>query len=86
MIRNARCGTFWPRVSGNPLDAGRGVLAGPPDEVVTQTPGRIVEVEQPSNRARAWRRGRVFHEWLPDESPAGTPDLEDAIIVEMLSL
>jgi ABC-2 type transport system ATP-binding protein len=68
------------------LDAGRAVLAGPPDQVVAQTPGRVVEVERPSDPARAWRRGRVFHEWLPDETPAGTPDLEDAIIVEMLSI
>ena len=31
------------------LDAGRAVLAGPPDEVVAQTPGRVVEVERPSD-------------------------------------
>ncbi len=66
------------------LDAGRAVLAGRPDEVVAKTPGRVVEVEHPSDRARAWRRGRVFHEWLPDESRVDPPDLEDAIIVEML--
>jgi len=72
------------------LDRGRAVLQGATDEVMASVPGRIVEVEIPSDRSRAWRRGRIFHQWLPagaTESGRGvrvTPDLEDAIIVEML--
>ncbi len=50
------------------LDRGRAILQGSPDEVVASVPGRIVEVETPSHRSRAWKRGSAFREWLPDGS------------------
>jgi len=47
-----------------------------------------VQVARPADRRHAWRRGRIFHEWLPDGSPARgnpvLPDLEDTIVAEML--
>jgi ABC-2 type transport system ATP-binding protein len=67
------------------LDEGRAVLSGVPDEVVAAMPGRIVQTERPRDRERAWRRGRSFHEWLPDGEGGVEPDLEDAIIAEMLA-
>ena len=70
------------------LDEGRAALSGRPDEVIAAIPGRVVQVAHPADRRHAWRRGRSFHEWLPDGSPARgnpvLPDLEDTIVAEML--
>ena len=70
------------------LDAGRAVLSGVPDAVIAATPGTIVRTSRPTVPTRAWRRGRTFHEWLPegstDRGQIIDPDLEDAIIVEMI--
>lgn len=72
------------------LDRGRAVLRGTPDELVRGIPGCIVEVDEPRDRHRAWRRGRRFREWIPDGGRARPdarvrPDLEDAAVVAALA-
>jgi ABC-2 type transport system ATP-binding protein len=70
------------------LDQGRVVLSGKPDDVIAAMSGRVVRVAHPADAQRAWRRGREFHEWVPPGADRSgepvTPDLEDAVIVEML--
>lgn len=72
------------------LHRGRGLLQGTPDEVLASCPGSVVELDVPVRAAYAWRRGRVFHEWWPDDerptagSPVG-PDLEDVVIAATLA-
>jgi len=49
-------------------------------------PGAVVETARPSDRARAWRRGRIWREWRPEGAvDAVTPDLEDVVIVASLA-
>jgi ABC-2 type transport system ATP-binding protein len=65
------------------LDAGRVLLSGSPEEVLQSMPGHVRETEAPTERERAWRRGRTYREWSPGEPPAGAPrvaDLEDAVV------
>jgi ABC-2 type transport system ATP-binding protein len=71
------------------LDAGHTLASGTADDVLHSLPGTIRVVEQPNDPRRAWRRGRVYHEWHPAGDPAaGQPDdvadLEDVVIAEML--
>jgi ABC-2 type transport system ATP-binding protein len=70
------------------LDAGHALASGTTDEVIRSLPGTITVTEHPDNRRRAWRRGRVYHEWHPDEGSgarqADAVDLEDVVIAEML--
>jgi ABC-2 type transport system ATP-binding protein len=71
------------------LDAGQALVSGTADEVVRSLPGTITVTERPDDPSRAWRRGRVYHEWHPDGRPgAGSTeervDLEDAVIAQML--
>jgi ABC-2 type transport system ATP-binding protein len=71
------------------LDAGRALASGTADDVVRSLPGTICVVEKPENPQRAWRRGRVYHEWHPAGDTGSRPvdanvDLEDIVIAEML--
>jgi ABC-2 type transport system ATP-binding protein len=68
------------------LDAGHALASGTTDEVIASLPGTIAVVERPRDPRRAWRRGRVFHEWRPAGAPEadGAIDLEDAVIAAML--
>jgi ABC-2 type transport system ATP-binding protein len=70
------------------LDAGHALASGTTDEVIHSLPGTITITERPGDRRRAWRRGRVYHEWHPDgeagAEPAEAVDLEDVVIAEML--
>jgi ABC-2 type transport system ATP-binding protein len=70
------------------LDAGHALAIGTTDEVIHSLPGMITVTEQPGDRRRAWRRGRVYHEWHPDGGTgaegADAVDLEDVVIAEML--
>jgi ABC-2 type transport system ATP-binding protein len=70
------------------LDRGRVLVSGTGDEVVAASPGPIVATDAPTDRRRAWRRGRSFHEWRPggsDDAEVIRPDLEDVIIARMLA-
>ncbi|MBU1493934.1 MAG: ABC transporter ATP-binding protein [Actinobacteria bacterium] len=68
------------------LNEGRTVVAGTPGEVKASMPGAVVDVESPADPTRAWRRGRLWREWLPDAPPSGVlPDLEDVVIVAALA-
>jgi ABC-2 type transport system ATP-binding protein len=71
------------------LDAGNALACGTTDEVVRSLPGTVSVTEHPDDLRRAWRRGRVYHEWHPDGVPTSEPvdggvDLEDTVIAEML--
>jgi ABC-2 type transport system ATP-binding protein len=70
------------------LDAGHALAGGTTDEVLGSLPGTISVTERPGDRRRAWRRGRVYHEWHPDGAAgaeqADAVDLEDVVIAEML--
>jgi ABC-2 type transport system ATP-binding protein len=71
------------------LDSGQVLASGTSDEVTSSLPGTIAVVERPRNPRRAWRRGRVFHEWQPTGVPstqtaAVAGDLEDVVIAKML--
>jgi ABC-2 type transport system ATP-binding protein len=70
------------------LDAGHALASGTTDEVLRSLPGTISVTKQPVDRRRAWRRGRVYHEWHPDGGISGeqvaAADLEDVVIAEML--
>ena len=74
------------------LDAGHSLLFGAPDEVIAAAPGSIATVDAPTNRARAWRRGRAWREWRPDPPARGDRtvqeaprDLEDAVVAAALA-
>jgi ABC-2 type transport system ATP-binding protein len=68
------------------LNGGRALAQGSPSEVLSLLGGTVTESDAPRRRAWAWRRGRRFHEFWPDETPAPAdepavrPDLEDAVI------
>ncbi|WP_236683740.1 ABC transporter ATP-binding protein [Demequina flava] len=65
------------------LDSGETLIEGAPDEVLTRVPGHVTTVDTPTDRVTAWRRGRVWKQWSPDDPPAGQPrveDLEDAMV------
>ena len=70
------------------LDAGHALASGTTDEVIHSLSGTISVTERPDDRRRAWRRGRVYHEWHPDGATGPEPteavDLEDVVIAEML--
>jgi ABC-2 type transport system ATP-binding protein len=71
------------------LDRGRGLLAGTPDELLSATPGLVVEGTVRPDGIPSWRRGARWRAWSPDGStPPGTSpatlDLEDAVIVAQL--
>jgi ABC-2 type transport system ATP-binding protein len=70
------------------LDAGHALASGTTDEVISSLPGTITVTEHPNDRRRAWRRGRVYHEWHPDGATsaeqADAVDLEDVVIAQML--
>ena len=65
------------------LDEGETLLSGTPAEVLAGMPGHVTTVTAPVDRARAWRRGRVYREWSPEPPAPGTEsvaDLEDAVV------
>lgn len=65
------------------LDEGETLLSGTPAEVLAGMPGHVTTVAVPTDRSRAWRRGRVYREWSPEPPPPGTAsvaDLEDAVV------
>ena len=70
------------------LDAGHTLATGTSDQVLRSLPGAITIAEQPHDPRRAWRRGRLYHEWHPDGAAstdqADAVDLEDVVIAEML--
>jgi ABC-2 type transport system ATP-binding protein len=70
------------------LDAGHMVASGAADDVIHSVSGTITVTDRPSQPERAWRRGRHYHEWHPDQTAGSEPvadvDLEDAVIAEML--
>ena len=70
------------------LDAGHTLASGTSDEVLRSLPGTISVAERPNDPQRAWRRGRLYHEWDPDGAAsaeqADAVDLEDVVIAEML--
>jgi ABC-2 type transport system ATP-binding protein len=70
------------------LDSGHALASGTTDEVLHSLRGTITATERPVDRRRAWRRGRVYHEWHPEgaggSGPPDAVDLEDVVIAEML--
>lgn len=71
------------------LDSGHALASGTAEEVIRSLPGRITVTERPQDPRRAWRRGRIYHEWHPAGEPGFEPgdvdvDLEDTVIAEML--
>lgn len=71
------------------LDAGRALLSGPPDEVVSSAPGSVRRPDHPGDPRRTWRRGRELREWFPDSTAATGQgvllDLEDAVVAASLA-
>jgi ABC-2 type transport system ATP-binding protein len=71
------------------LDRGAVLLSGPPGELIGAMPGAVAVTDSPTDRARAWRIGPVFHEWFPPGAAAagGTvePTLDDACIVAQIA-
>jgi len=71
------------------LDSGQALASGTAGEVIGSLPGTISVVDRPADPRRAWRRGRVYHEWHPggDSTSAqidSDVDLEDTVIAQML--
>jgi ABC-2 type transport system ATP-binding protein len=70
------------------LDAGRELRYCPPDALIAQSPGEVVETASPTRRECAWRSGTVFREWWPDGAPQGQrpimPSLDDVAVVAAL--
>ena len=69
------------------LDAGHTLAGGTSDEVFRSLTGTIGVAERPQDPRRAWRRGRLYHEWHPDGAASTADDavdLEDVVIAEML--
>jgi ABC-2 type transport system ATP-binding protein len=71
------------------LDRGHALASGTTEEVIASLPGTITVAERPHDLRRAWRRGRVYHEWHPRGDAGSGPrdvrvDLEDTVIAQML--
>ncbi len=67
------------------LHDGRLLASGAPSAIIEAIPGTVAEVDTPTDRSKAWRHGRLWHQWLPDgTAPARRPTLEDAAIVHEL--
>ncbi|MBN2113335.1 MAG: ABC transporter ATP-binding protein [Acidimicrobiia bacterium] len=68
------------------LREGRSLVAGTPAEVTASLPGAVVDVDAPTDPARAWRRGPRWREWRPNGDPTAiAPTLEDVVIVASLA-
>jgi ABC-2 type transport system ATP-binding protein len=72
------------------LDEGRILASGTAEDIIDSVPGSIAVTDHPEVAARAWRRGRTFHEWrppdaVPNEDADIVADLEDAVIALMLT-
>jgi len=69
------------------LHEGRVLAAGSPPSVIDAIPGSVEDTGQPSDPARAWRRGRQWRQWRPETArPTGTRlRLEDAAIIGELT-
>ncbi len=69
------------------LEAGRALLAGPPDQVLADAPGVVVQTTAIRRPEYGWRHGRSFREWWP-QLPAGATtvpnDLESVTIAASL--
>jgi ABC-2 type transport system ATP-binding protein len=71
------------------LDEGSVLLQGPPTELTRARGGSFAEMSERPDSPYAWRRGRSWRVWTPDDAPrAGgrqvVPDLEDAVVVAAL--
>jgi ABC-2 type transport system ATP-binding protein len=71
------------------LDSGHPLASGSAADVIGSLPGTISVVDRPQDPRRAWRRGRVYHEWHPAGDATSEPlnsdvDLEDTVIAQML--
>ena len=67
------------------LHDGRLLASGSPSSIIDAIPGTVTEDAAPTDRANAWRHGRRWHQWHPDETGAvRRPSLEDAAIVHEL--
>jgi ABC-2 type transport system ATP-binding protein len=72
------------------LDSGRVLASGAPERIVAAAPGTIRRRAEPraDERSRAWRRGREWRVWSPEEAVDSAelvvPDLTDAVIVATL--
>lgn len=61
------------------------LASGSPAAIVDAIPGTVTEDAVPTDRSRAWRRGRRWRQWDPEgSSAAARPTLEDAAIVHEL--
>ncbi|MDJ0767928.1 MAG: ABC transporter ATP-binding protein [Ilumatobacter sp.] len=63
------------------LREGRVIAAGPPDEIIAGVSGGVDDVDVPSDRSLAWRKGRRWRQWSPAGERTGAISLEDAAIV-----
>ena len=66
------------------LDEGIPLLEGTPAEVVGSAPGTVIDLDEPSDPPRAWRRGRSWRQWHPGaprpDDIVVAPDMEDAVV------
>jgi hypothetical protein len=57
--------------------------------LIDAMPGAVAVTDTPTDRAKAWRLGPVFHEWIPPGAPIGgdaiEPTLDDACIVAQIA-
>lgn len=70
------------------LDDGRALLSGPPEALVGEVPGTVLDAPARPAGLDAWRRGPRWRAWAPDgRRRAGkvVPDLDDAVMVAALA-
>jgi len=69
------------------LHHGRVLAAGSPQSIIDAIPGTVVDVAEPDDPARAWRRGTGWRQWRPySPRQAGARlRLEDAAIIGELA-
>lgn len=69
------------------LHEGRVLASGNPEALVRAMPGCVVDIDTPAARDTAWRHGRRWRQWHPDQGAATgyQPTLEDAAIVYELN-
>jgi len=65
------------------MHQGRVLAAGSPEQIKAEVPGSVSNVDEPTRRSLAWRSGRRWRQWDPDQtgSRSATITLEDAAIV-----
>lgn len=68
------------------LHRGTTLASGTPESIMSSIPGHVRDLDEPTDRATAWRRGSRWRQWSPGDGSSDQLTLEDAaIVLELLA-